>query len=55
MTDIVLADTFYCVALLSPIDGLHRQAIALTAKLGTYDVSVTQCEYGKDNGSILPL
>ena len=34
MTEIIFADTFYWVALLSPRDTFHSQAIAITAKLG---------------------
>lgn len=41
MTELIFADTFYWVALLSPRDTFHRQAIAITAKLGKTKIITT--------------
>lgn len=41
MTEIFFADTFYWVALLSPRDTFHNQAIAITAKLGKTKIITT--------------
>ena len=41
MTEIIFADTFYWVALLSPRDTFHNQAIAITAKLGKTKIITT--------------
>ena len=41
MTEIIFADTFYWVALLSPRDTFHNQAIAITAKLGKAKIITT--------------
>jgi uncharacterized protein len=41
MTEIIFADTFYWVALLSPRDAFHHQAIAITAKLGKTKIITT--------------
>jgi uncharacterized protein len=41
MTELIFADTFYWVALLSPRDAFHGQAIAITAKLGNTKVITT--------------
>lgn len=41
MTEIIFADTFYWVALLSPRDTSHNQAIAITAKLGKTKIITT--------------
>ncbi|CAD5918718.1 MULTISPECIES: type II toxin-antitoxin system VapC family toxin [Planktothrix] len=41
MTELIFADTFYLVALLSPRDTFHRQAIALTTKLGKTKIITT--------------
>lgn len=41
MTELIFADTFYWVALLSPRDTFHRQAIALTTKLGKTKIITT--------------
>jgi uncharacterized protein len=41
MTEQIFADTFYWVALLSPRDTFHRQAISITSKLGKSRVVTT--------------
>jgi predicted nucleic acid-binding protein len=41
MTEMIFADTFYWVALLSPRDAFHGQAIAITAKLGKTKIITT--------------
>ncbi|WP_271254285.1 type II toxin-antitoxin system VapC family toxin [Pseudanabaena sp. Chao 1811] len=41
MTEMIFADTFYWVALLSPRDAFHSQAIAITAKLGKTKIITT--------------
>ena len=41
MTEIIFADTFYWVALLSPRDTFHSQAIAITAKLSKTKIITT--------------
>jgi predicted nucleic acid-binding protein len=41
MTEMIFADTFYWVALLSPRDAFHNQAFAITAKLGKTKIITT--------------
>ena len=41
MIETIFADTFYWVALLSPRDDLHRQAITLTSRLGKTKIITT--------------
>lgn len=41
MTEQIFADTFYWVALLSPRDTFHSQAIAITSKLGKSRIVTT--------------
>ena len=41
MTEIIFADTFYWVALLSPRDTFHSRAIVITAKLGKTKIITT--------------
>ncbi|CAN1209261.1 PIN domain-containing protein [Tumidithrix helvetica PCC 7403] len=41
MTELIFADTFYWVALLSPRDNFHNQAIAITEKLGKTKIITT--------------
>jgi len=41
MMEMIFADTFYWVALLSPRDDLHRQAMTLTSNLGKTKIITT--------------